>query len=203
MEKNKRNYPVLIFVLALLVSLIVGFRVFLMDYFIEPIALMCWTAWRMITSVDQQVYWAMFIVLCAIFILYNLLPVKEAVPRSLYAERQILPGRVEQWQRLMNDSADGPKEAEQFRRSLNDLVMRIIAKDEGTDPVDIDSLAAEGRDSLPPEIQVFLFADESRKMTAYPKWLRKWLSKPDKREIAMINETLRWMENELEIDDGK
>ena len=209
--ENRKRYTTFFFLFMILVgSLVIGFRSFFMVYIIEPIALLCWTAWRIISSIDQNIYWAMLIVISAILVLYQLLPGKEAAPRSLYKEKQNSPNRVEHWQKLITDSAAGGDKSDQLRDSLKGLFGSMIAEKTQPGPIDMDELIAKGRVSLPLAVQRFLFPPEQESVTLQekimglaPEWFRNWTSKLSKRDKSVIEEMLRWMENELEINNGK
>jgi hypothetical protein len=181
-----------------------------MAYVIEPIALLCWTAWRIISSIDQHVYWVLLVIICALFVSYQLLPGKKAASQSLYTDKQGSLNRFDHWQKTISDSAAGGEKADQLRDCLKELAGDMIAQMEQSRPVDMDELAAESRELLPVAVHWYLFLSEQEKGSIQekmidftPERVRVWMSKFRKRDYSAIEATLSWMENELEIKYGK
>ena len=213
MGNNKQLVsPILITIL--LVILVVSFRSFLMTNIVEPIALLFWALWRVITSVDQHIYWIALIVFCSILVL-RLFPSGDDKPSGLiYNDRGKQLSRVEHWQTLMKDAVLGNDEGRRFHDSLKDLLISVVAQDERTDPFELEEVVAKGEVPLSLATQQYLFPpvgghkkyhlnQKINIMFLTPRWLRKWTGKFVHQDYTSIDETLQWMETELEINDEK
>jgi len=185
-----------------------------MAYIVEPLALLFWTAWRILSSVDQKIYWVLLIVFSSLFITYQLLPGNETAPRSLYKEKQNSPSRVEHWQRLVRHAAFGKDGSEALHANLRTLLHGLVEENAQFNPrdVDVDELHPEGRVSLPLPLAVQAFLSRSGQVSETPQhkvakftptWLRNRVFRISERDHSVIDEMLHWMENELEIDNGK
>ena len=213
MEKFKKTIiPFLI--LMLLVVLLISFRSFLMDYVIEPIALLFWAIWRIISSVDQIVYWVVLIVFCA-FLIIRLIPSeKDNSSNPVYNQIYKPPNRVEYWQTLIDESMLGKNKSEYLRNRMKELVITIISQVEQPAITDVDEMVATGIPSLPPAARQYLFPpngkdgissikDQLNNNVFVPRWLRRWRRKYIHQNNAMLDEILKWMETELEITNEK
>lgn len=211
MGKNKQfAFPMLI--TALLVILIVSLRSFLLRNIVEPIALLFWALWRVITSVDQQIYWISLIIFCSILVL-RLFPSEADGPAgTAYKVRNKSLSRVEHWQTLIKNSALGKAESSRLRDSLEALLMAIIADDKQFDSNELEEIVAKGKVSIPFATQHYLFSQVGKDkkfpekfkfmvVPFVPRWLRKWMGKFIHQDYTLIEETLRWMEIKLEIND--
>ena len=198
----------------LLVVLLISFRSFLMDYVIEPIALLFWAIWRIISSVDQIVYWVVLIVFCA-FLIIRLIPSEKDNSSNLaYSQMYKPPNRVEYWQTLIDESMLGKNKSEYLRNRMKELVITIISQVEQPAITDVDEMVATGIPSLPPAARQYLFPpngkdgissikDQLNNNVFVPRWLRRWRRKYIHQNNAMLDEILKWMETELEITNEK
>jgi hypothetical protein len=213
MEKFTKNVlPFLI--LSLLVGFFIGFRSFLMNYIIEPIALLFWAVWRIISSVDQNLYWIALIVICAILVLRMIPSEKDSPPSPSYLYTYKPPNRVEYWQTIIDESKLGKHKSEYLRNRIKELMMTVISQVEQPATTELDEIVAAGIPSLPPEAREYLFPSNGEDGTSsikdqlnpnvfLPRWLRRWRSKYIHQNNAMLDEVLTWMETELEIDNEK
>lgn len=214
MEKFTKNVlPFLI--LLLLVGLFIGFRSFLMSYIIEPIALLFWAVWRIISSVDQNLYWIVLIVICAILVIRMIPSEKEGSPSPSYLYTYKPPNRVEYWQTIIDESNLGKHKSEYLRNRIKELTMTVISQVEQPATTELDEIVAAGIPSLPLEARQYLFPsngedgissikdDQLNRTIGIPRWLRRWRSKYLHQNNAMLDEVLTWMETELEINHEK
>jgi len=203
-----------ILILIVFVSLVVTFRSFLWINIIEPIALLCWAVWRIISSVNQQIYWMILIVICTILVFRLFLSGKTYFPQSAYYETYKPPNRVEYWQTLLKDATLGKKENEDLHDNLKQLLIGILAEDERSDSLDFDEIVAEGQVTLPLALhrllgprkekrKLFSIIHQQNLIPITPRWLRRWVMKFFPRDNTLIDETLKWMEAELEISYEK
>ena len=212
--RNNKQFALPILITVLLVILIVSFRSFLLTNIIEPIALLFWAFWRIITSVNQHVYWMALIVLCSMLFLRLFPSGDNKSSRSAYNDRGKSLNRVEHWQTLMKDSVLGNDKSRRLHDSLKDLLISIVAQGEEGDPIELEEFVAKGKVPLSLATQQYLYPPVERHgkfhlnqkiniMSLAPRWLRKWRGKFVHQDYTSIDEILRWMETELEIDDEK
>jgi hypothetical protein len=213
MEKFTKNLlPFLI--LSLLVGIFIGFRSFLMNNIIEPIALLFWAVWRIISSVDQNFYWIALIVICTILVIRLIPSEKEGPPSRSYIYTYKPPNRVEYWQTIIGEANLGNHKSEYLRNRIKELTMTVISQVEQPVTTEVDEIVAAGIPSLPPEARQYLFPlngkdgtfsikDQLNRTIGKPGWLRRWRRKYLHQNNAMLDEVLTWMETELEIDNEK
>jgi hypothetical protein len=209
---NSKQFALPILILILLVGLMVSFRSFLLTYIVEPVALLFWALWRVIASVDQHIYWFALIVFCSILVLRLLPTENDSSSGSAYNDREKSLNRVEHWQTLIKDAVWGNEESRLLSDNLKDLLISIGAQDEQSEPIELEEIFMKGEKSLPLAVQQYLFSPVDRGgkffiiqkinlMFLTPRWIRKWISKFIYQDYTLIDETLRWMEIELEIND--
>ena len=213
MEKFTKNLRPLL-ILSLLVSFFIGFRSFLLNYIIEPIALLFWAVWRIISSVDQNLYWIALIVICAILVIRLIPSEKDGPPSPSYIYTYKPPNRVEYWQTAIDESNLGKHKSEYLRNRIKELTMTVISQVEQLATTEPEEIVAAGISSLPPEARQYLFPPNRQDGTSsikerlnynafVPRWLRRWRRKYFHQDNAMLDEVLTWMETELEIDHEK
>lgn len=203
-----------IFITTLFVSLIVAFRSFIFMYIVRPVALLFWALWRVVSSVHQNVYWVVLIVLCLILIMRIIPPGKETSSRSIYNDRDKSLARVEYWQTLMKEAIPGNDKNRLLRENLRNLLNSVTSENGQIARNDLEKIITSGEAPISPAAQQYIFPPGKRdskfsikqKITILfltPKWLRKWTGKFIHQDYSSIDETLRWMESELEIDYEK
>ena len=208
---NNKQFAFPILIMLLLVILIVSFRFFLLANVVRPVALLLWALWRVISSVDQQIYWMGLIILCSILVL-RLFPSDNNSTESAYRNRDKSLGRVEHWQTLIKDSTLGNNESKRLHDSLKDLLSTVVAEDEQSEPTKLENGITKGKSRLPFTSQTLLFPQNKTQKNLsiglppnpiflLPRWLRSWASRFVRHDYTLIDETLRWMETELEIND--
>ncbi|MBC8504175.1 MAG: hypothetical protein ISR58_19600 [Anaerolineales bacterium] len=193
MPKGKRLiFPILI--LLFLVALLISGRSFLTTYIAEPVAILGWVVWRIIESVDQNIYWVLLIVLCSMLVVRFALIRMETFPSSAYLEPEMNPARLGHWQRLIKEAGFGKSE----RQVLEERLLQLL----------LDSVG--GQDDLkkvtPPRIQKLINSiGRKRSMVSqflysiFPRWFRSWVGKFVSPDYIMIDEILSFIETEMEI----
>lgn len=211
MDKIKKSILPL-FILFLFVSLVVIFRSSLLINIVEPVVLILWLFWRIISSVDQSIYWVILIIFCAILVI-RIIPFRKEQPSNSAYDYSYTPvNRVEYWQKLIIDADLGKNESEYLRDSLKALLITVITQAERTGSWDSEKTDAERSASLPLPAQRYLFPlggkddvfykDHQRNIKfLIPGWIRRWARKYMPQDYSLIDEIIGWMETELEIID--
>lgn len=209
---TKYIFPLL--VLGFLASLVFIFRTFLMSNIIEPIAIFLWAIWRIISSVDQKIYWMILIIICCLPVIRLFPPEKDAITHPAYRYRYNSSNRVIYWQTLIMDANLGKDEAEYFRDNLKKLLISAFADIKQPHPIDLEEFIASGMISLSPPARHFLFPPKVMDGLGFtsrlpditsllPRWLRKWVGKYFQQNTASIDEILEQIETEMELNHDR
>lgn len=192
---------------GLFLGLLIYFRSFLITNIFEPIAILFWALWRIITSVDQNYYWTILILISAM-LLIRFLPLKRNTSRLAYRAEQRLPNRVEDWLRLMKNACDGTDETEYLRDSLKRLLVSIYQAEQ-SHSLNTDEGSMPEAALLPETVHRFLFPVKGKHdyrlqiLLFTPKWIRRRVSKVFQIDNSPIEETLAWMESMMEINNDQ
>jgi hypothetical protein len=207
MTRFKRFAPRMLALLFLL-SLTVGFRSFLMAYLIEPAALFFWVVWRIAASVDQNVYWALLIVLGFFPIIRLLQSASNLTHGSTYQQETPPRGRVEHWRKQIEEGATGRRGHDSLRKSLRALSSDLLAQS-GIEMAP-DRGGAGNPLHTPINARVFqLLWDNGAAAGGFQasvssrasRWFRNLASALRRPDYGWVDETLTWMETELDIHD--
>lgn len=211
---NLKKYLRPFLVLSLFLGLTIGFRSFLMINIIEPIAAMFWAFWRIISSVNQNIYWVILIIFCAILVIRLVPAGNNNTTNSAYNYKHSSQSRVEYWQSLLTSATMEKDGIERLRSNLKELLQRIIDEEEQSNPTSSEKIALLGKTPLPISVQNFLFPPKQKLKTFFgglqfqplfstPRWFRRWATKFIQPDNASIDEVLKWMESTMEISHDK
>lgn len=210
MDKFKRYLPALL--VLCLAGLVAAFPSLVFNYLIRPIAVLLWAAWRMVLTVDQSTYWLVVIIFCLLLIVRFASPAKKRASHPAYHYKVSPVSRVEYWQRLIDESASGDKEAASLRDRLEELVFSAVAPSHRPHSTGLQEITALDQVALPDEVHRYLFPGPVRR-GLFPgtlahrfrkaKWLQTWNRNFAPPDSASIDEVLRWVENYLEINHDR
>jgi hypothetical protein len=207
---KKAFLPLLI--LITVISLVIGFRAFVMSNIIEPITIFFWAVWRLISSVDQNTYWMFLILVCVILVIYLTAAGRQRTPSSAYHETNTSLNRIEYWHKLIEDASLGDTERDYLRDNLLGLLNAASNETQRLDST-LSTTTSEPS-SLPAAVQKFLYPSKGkngkgtplRQMNFFflaPKWLRRWLRKTFFKDHTLIDHILQTMEKQLELSNEK
>ena len=171
-----------------------------------------WAAWRLISSVHQNVYWMILILICSIPVI-RLIPFRRNTSSSAYRDEYSPPNRVQDWLTLMKNASLEMSEAEHLRSNLKKLLISIHQL-ERFHPMKSEEIVVPEAASLPLAVRRFLFPAQGKYKTfsrdyrlhvlfLTPKWFRRWASKLFQIQNTEIEETLTWMESQMEISNDQ
>ena len=212
---SRKRYILPLLVLISLAGIAVGFRSFFMANIIEPIAVLFWAFWRVIVSVNQNIYWMILIVICLMLVLRLVPTEKDNLPNPAYTYKYKSPNRVEYWQTLINESILGREEGERLRGNLENLFTSVNAESGRTGSKDSDEVIAKGQRQLSLRATRLLFPQKRTEGAFFqdhrldiksliPKRLQRWAGKFVPQDTTAIAEILEYMENEMEMShDGQ
>lgn len=190
-------------ILSLFLGFAITFRAYLITNIFEPIAMLFWAAWRIVSSVHQNAYWIILIVICAIPVI-RLIPFGQDMPSSAYGDDYSSINRVEDWLMLVKNAPLGVDETEYLRNRLKRLLR-------STQQLERFPSAKPDETSLPLTLRRFLFPTKDKHnkspgdyrlqlLFLTPKWFRRWAGKKLQINNTEIDETLTWMESLMEIN---
>lgn len=195
-------------------GLAISFRSFLMINIIEPIAILLWAFWRIITSVNQNIYWAILVIFCSALMIY-LVPAGDSNSLSpAYNYMQRSQGRVEYWQSLFTNALMEKDGVGNLHSNLKELLISIIDQEERSSPMNSERLISLGQAPLPISVHSFLFPPKGKHemfsgdyqiqlLFLTPKRFRVWVRKFIQPNNTSIDEVLKWMETTMEISHDK
>ena len=135
MVKNINKSTYLFLLLCLFLVLSIFFRSLLMKNFIEPIAILFWAFWQIISSLDQRVILGILIMVCLV-IMIGLFPMEiEKQAKNSFGDQHELVGRIIYWQTLTFNSLLERNKFEYLRSDMNKLLISFIAQNERLDPL--------------------------------------------------------------------
>lgn len=189
MSGRNRRYLISMLGLVVILILLVAFRSLLAAYVLTPLVLFAQTVWKMVASVHQSVYWTILVVFCFLLTIRLIPPRENRSTRSAYRYNYKPPNKFEAWRTSMLDARSDANAKEYLRNSLDELVLSLSE--------------SQPRTPLPPAVRRYLDYQPANRnfiSSLLPKMFRK------KDEIfdddnPPIDELLRWMEIELEIND--
>ncbi len=197
-----QKYLLPVLVLSLLVALALVFRSFFITNIITPIAVLFWAVWRVILSVDQNIYWAILITGCAVLAVRLISFGDRQSSNPAYNYQYPSPNRVAYWQTLINDLSYGKDQAEELQTNLRKLFLTAIEETKRSE-ADLEEVLATSQMQLSVRAKRFL---NPEKQTGRPlllgfiiEWLNRLTGRSARENTAAINELLEWMESEMEL----
>lgn len=171
-----------------------------------------WAAWRIVSSVPQNIYWIILVLICSIPVI-RLIPFRRNTSGSAYRDDYSPIDRVEDWLTLMKNAPLGMAETEYLRDSLKRLLISVQQLEQFPS-MKLDQIAVPEAASLPLAVRRFLFpAKEIHKTLSgdyglqllflTPRWFRRWAGKAFQIDNPAIEETLTWMESLMEINNDQ
>jgi 4-amino-4-deoxy-L-arabinose transferase-like glycosyltransferase len=204
----KRRWRLLILGAALVLILVS--RSFLYATFVQPIALFLWAAWRVMVSVNQNVYWTLLLAGGLIPLIWLLFSTQRSVARSAYNQEPLPPGRVEHWELLLAGANGSQKDRERFREQWDQLLQSVEARASRSDANGVSGADPDRTESQPGASHFTARPAPVRQRAAQipgllqllPESLQRRLARFSKTDDRWMREQLKWMESELDIPNG-
>ena len=170
-------------------------RTLFLTYLIKPIAHILWLVYKTFLSIDQEVYWALLILIALIVISLMIPDHRVDIYRPAYANSVPINDRVVYWETLLKSAEESEFDRLALQLELKALNLSVEALAEGNDAEDI---------RLPPYKRDICQWVRS-------KWINKTLSRilyhkdtPDFTELEKcVDSIVNSMETQLEIDHEK
>lgn len=210
MTTDKQKRMLLVVGLLLIGTLlIIQFRIYLWNNLVEPIALLFWAGWRVILSVDQQIYWQLLI-WGSIFFFLRFLPTQKE-RSTAYAEKEngkSIKG-LAYWQILVSSAANDDDKRALLRRDLEKMLILGLSIQERVEKEEIKRRLSSHQMDCPEFIYAFFYPDQQDEKGIFEKikkshyFLPAWLRNLNHREKMQYQHTLsailQWMEQTLEV----
>jgi len=207
---------VLIIAISLGLFLLVGFSFpsFVQDNFITPIALVLWLGWRILQSIDQQIYWVMLIFAVVIYCLIRLFRWVQGVEtveqtQALHANAAL--EQISYWRTSIRLTGFKIDSANSLERNLAKMLAALYAsKQLHVAPHEIYSALEQRQMPLPEPVYAFLFPAQSsgakrsfqqilRNLRDMPrKRIRHWTGREKAEYYQLLDQVLKFMESVME-----
>ena len=211
---NLKKYLPPLLVLSFFLGSAIGFHSLIMTNIIEPIAVLLWAFWRIVSSVNQNNYWMILIVCCSILALRLVSAGNRNHPNSAYNYKHRVQSRVEYWQSLLTNAMMERQGVEHLRSNLKELLISMVEQEEHSNPGNSEEFVSKGQTPLPISAHDFLFPPK-RKYKMFsggyplqllfltPGWFQRRAGKFIQPDNTPIDEVLKWMESAMEINHDK
>ena len=195
-----------LFIIGAVLVLILASRSFLYVTFVQPITIFLWAAWRVMGSVNQNVYWTLLLALGLLPLIWMMFSNKGSAARSAYLQEPLPPGHIEQWELLLAGANGSQKERERFHEEWDRLLQSVEAQAGRSELIDVsqDARAQVGSSPKVPS-QIASAAPERWHapqvpgiFLLLPDSLQRRMSRFIKTDDRWIRESLRWMESALD-----
>ena len=181
---------------------------------IEPIALVFWVLWRIVWSIDQNIYWSILVVIYTILFIRIIPYLKDTYHISAYEYTEESINRVEYWKTVIEDDGLGMKKSDQLHDSINELLLSVITEEKQYESKELETMIAGRKMSFSPQASSYLYPSKDKHrfhpthhrrsiISLMPKWIRSRVRKYIHQDYSLVDEILTWMENELEINNDK
>jgi len=208
-------------IIALILSpfLLIGFMFpsFIQDNFVIPIALVLLLGWRIVQSVDQQIYW--FVLICAVGLyalvrLYRSFQGPDAFEQTQSSELNVTLEQINYWQTSLRLTDFRLDRAGGLERDLAHMLATLYAsKQFRAIPYEVYSALEQRQMPLPESVYTFLFPAKSsgakrsikqmlRNSRDMPrKRIRRWTGREKAEYYQLLEQTLKFMESVMENED--
>ena len=210
---------VLIIALSLGPFLLISFSFpdFVQDNFVKPIALVLLLGWRILQSIDQQIYWfslVFAVMLYALIRLYRLFQAPDTFEQTQSPDSNSTLEQISYWRTSIRLTDFNLEQADSLKRNLINMLAAIYAsKQFRAMPYEVYDALEQCQIPLPEPVYTFLFpAKPSGAKLSIKQRLRRWRDMPRRqirrwtgREKAefylMLEQVLKFMEAVMENED--
>ncbi len=214
MKNSRRTVLIIAFILGLFLLIGFSFPSFIQDNFITPIALVLWLCWRIVRSVDQQVYWIGLIFAVVIYCLirlYRWVQGVETVEQTQSPDSNAALEQISYWRTAIRLTGFKIDPANNLEHNLAKTLAALYAsKQLHVAPHEIYSALEQRRMPLPEPVYTFLFPAQSsgakrsvkqilRNLRDMPrKQIRRWTGREKAEYYQLLEQVLKFMESVME-----
>ena len=221
MKIPRRNVLIIAFILGLFLLVGFSFPSFVQDNFITPLALVLWLGWRILQSVDQQVYWLVLILAVVFYFLirlYRWALEGDTVEQSQSRYSNAALEQMSHWRTSIRLTDFKIDRSNSLERDLAQMLAALYAsKQLHVAPHEVYSALEYRQMPLPEPVYTFLFPAQSsgakrsakqilRNLRDIPrKQIRRWTGREKAEYYQLLDQALKFMESvvENEHDDQR
>jgi hypothetical protein len=203
--KTRKNILLGILILLLILFAYV-FRTFLLVNIIEPAAFVLWAAWRVLQSINQNVYWQILI-WGSVFLLIRFLPTKKA-SQTAYQHRnnnKEIGGSL-YWHHLLLEAQFSMEKRNFLRFELKSMLINTLALQQQVSRETVQTKFNQKQYAFPDFVYQYLCTDGSGWKAAlqnqwltivsyFPAWLQQSITNTF---ITQTRQTINWMQTHME-----
>jgi hypothetical protein len=215
----KISRRVLIIALILGPFLLIGFMFpsFIQDNFVTPIALVLLLGWRIVESIDQQIYWYLLICAAALYAfirLYRLVQMPDTFEQTRSPDSNAALEQINYWWISLRLTDFRRDRSGGLQRSLAHMLAASYAsKQLHVTQYEIYDALEQRQLPLPEPIYTFLFPAQSsgakrsikqllRDLRDIPRrQIRRWTGREKAEYYQLLEQVLKFMESVMENDD--
>ena len=214
MKISRRTVSIIAFILGLFLLVGFSFPSFVQDNFITPIALVLWLCWRILRSVDQQVYWIALIFSVAMYALIRLYRWALGVD-TLEQTQSLAPNaaleHIRNWRASIRLTDFKIDRSNTLAHNLATMLAAVYAsKQLHVTQYEIYSALEQREMPLPEPIYTFLFPAQSsgakrsikqmlRSLRDIPRrQIRRWTGREKAEYYQLLDQVLQFMESVME-----
>lgn len=201
-------------VLLLGFSLLLGvlFRSFILDNFVRPVALVFWLIWRILLSVNQQIYWGLLIASALVYTFFRLAQGLVDIKPTPPSDSNLTLYNVDYWRTSIQLTADKNEKVNILKQNLGEMLTAMYTSRQSEAPHwEVYEALRQRQIPLPDHIYAFLFPAKplgGRRSfqqvlqtiwQALRKWARRWKGRDVAEYYQSIEEVLTFMESSMEI----
>ena len=214
MKISRRTVLIIGFILGLFLLVGFSFPSFIQDNFVTPIALVLWLGWRILRSVDQQVYWIALIFAVVMYCLIRVYRWAYGVDTFEQTQSLDLNAALEQiryWRTSIRLTGFETDRSNILGHNLAKLLAAVYAsKQLHVAPHEVYSALEQREMPLPEPVYAFLFPAQSsgakrsikqmlRNLRDIPrKQIRRWTGREKAEYYELLDQVLKFMESVME-----
>ncbi len=204
-----------ILLIALIVLLGIVFRTLIFNLFVLPVAALCWLLWRLLLSIDQEIYWELLIFLTLIYVIFRLTKVSAGAAHTAASDPNTALESVNYWRTSIMVTSHEIDRPNLLTSNLGRLLAAVYARQQPETPLYEVYMALTRREiPLPESINNFLFPQETTASTggirrllnvirqALTRWYRQRTGRDVVEYYQSIEKVIDLMESSMEANDG-
>jgi hypothetical protein len=213
--KTRRRLAWLLLSLGVGLFLAVQFRAAVLVNFVIPVGELLLLLWRLVQSVHQALYWGLLILAAGGLALYRFTQSIESVEAAQSLTSESILKTISNWRTWILVTGPEGRASITLRRELAQMLVMLYAiKTPEATPYNIYEALKLHQIPLPARIYAFLLADEAsaadrswrrrlQRLADKPrKWIRQWTGREQAEYYQAIEETLTFLETQMEIKHG-
>jgi hypothetical protein len=207
-----RRTQLILLLLGLVLLLGFLFRVFILENFVKPVALVFWLIWRVLLSIDQGVYWSLLILLAVFYAFIHFARGWVSTKPTPPLDSNLTLETVDYWRMFIRLSVREKARVSVLKQNLEEMLVTMYTSRQPETPHwEVSEALRQRQIPLPESIYAFLFPRKplsSRRslrqvLHAIREAFREWARRRTGQDVAeyyrSIEEVLNFMETSMEI----